>query len=898
MWEGILKKMGKSKHKLHKSKGKGIAWNNVVINLVPKKKNEGNRTGLSSKKIIEKDIVVKHAEKDSTDAVPYKEQQDINSSAQTESRADPRKRKRIAIIISSIVAEIVILSVVLPIAYVNRVRNSELRLESPVTEEGTAVLTWDAVDGADYYIISISGESPDEKKVYTNTYEPEGLLPGEYTASITAYNNNRKEIRTNAEALSFTIPKALLTVSIPLSAQVYKVYDKTTSYHTILTKNKDYIIAGTKYGNDVDITFESKVFNSSDVAACSSLRATFTTALSGEVSKYYYIEAGSIVISAHILPKEIAVTPESYGKQFGDGESLVAEAIDHDLGETISLTYIRQNGELVGDYDIIDAVTHNSNYTARVIDGAGKFSIAKRRLTLMPNEANFVEKTYNGLTGLTESEITAIEKDKHYLLGNLLNGYYVDINIVSASVNYDSVQDCTNAIIHFNGLAFDTHDIYFIDIDSIVLQARVLPKPINVLAPVFSKQFGDMDSLVSTYYDDALTTNLPLWFVREPGELLGDYDIIGIISLNENYLPLLIPNSGKDKFSIIKRIVTISPLNIEISKTYDGSDAFYSNIALGEHYEITNTLDGYNVDINVLNARFDSGDVAGGTKLIVEYAAVLFDEHDVYRTLSSRFEIPARILPKQVEIEPTKATKEYGDADELNYTHYDNETMQSIGFCYMRVNGEAIGLYDITGITNENTNYIFSVDNGNGKYEIVKRKIYVRAVVGSMISKVFDNSRAAIAFIDEDTHYVIENMLDWEPIGLLCEATYDTFSTLATTVTLSMRIEENEFSQHYEIIDDELLLPAQILPKEIEIIPGAIVKQYGDDDYLSGIYHDEILNINVPIVFTRTVGENVGRYSLNSVNTSNINYTLKFDLIRLVAKPHLRGVLIIHYSTN
>ncbi|MBE7089622.1 MAG: hypothetical protein E7362_02325 [Clostridiales bacterium] len=212
-----------------------------------------------------------------------------------------------------------------------------------------------------------------------------------------------------------------------------------------------------------------------------------------------------------INPKTLTVTANGFEKTYGDIDSELTYTVEGLVGsDTLSGNIVREAGENVGEYNILQGTLANSNYT--IIFNGATVKINPKTLTVT---ANGFEKTYGDI----DSELTYTVEglvDSDTLSGNIVRE--VGENVGEYNILQGTLAN-SNYVINFTGA-------------KVIINA----KTINVSVDSKEKIYGEYDPEFTCNVSGALavdTVNVTL--AREAGENAGVYAITATIS-DDNYV--------------------------------------------------------------------------------------------------------------------------------------------------------------------------------------------------------------------------------------------------------------------------------------------------------------------------------------------------------------------------
>lgn len=280
-----------------------------------------------------------------------------------------------------------------------------------------------------------------------------------------------------------------------------------------------------------------------------------------------------------VNPLAILANPTPYSKIYGEQDPALTQTISTGaFGESVVLVYTRETGSNVGSYSLISVGFSQAqpNYTVSfaVNGGKDKFVISKRPVTV---SAVAINKVYGEdliyVYEYTISEGSLAEGDT--LVGTLA------CNIAPAANVYPILQ---NTITNANN---PNYSITYIGANYIINKAII-----EVVAPsgIFYKTYADTDPQLIYEVNGLETDKFFVSFTRELGEDVGTYDIIEVITLSTDYAVTLAVGSGKDKFAIYKRAISVSA--VAAGHIYGNEDAAltYTTQNLPTGYTLSGSL--------------------------------------------------------------------------------------------------------------------------------------------------------------------------------------------------------------------------------------------------------------------------------------------------------------------
>ncbi|HQB22271.1 MAG TPA: MBG domain-containing protein [Bacteroidales bacterium] len=470
-----------------------------------------------------------------------------------------------------------------------------------------------------------------------------------------------------------------------------------------------------------------------------------------------------------IKKKHILITVDpNQSKEYRDPDPILTFTYSPELatGDNFSGALSREQGEIIGFYDILQGnLSLSSNYELTIMPNA-QFEITQRAIsvTIDPNQSKIYGET---------DPVLSYSYTDNLAEGDSFSGFLYRAqgeNVGEYQIFYDNLQINPNYNVTYLGT-----DNYF----------EILPREIIVTANAASKTYGHNDPYEFTYsiqgelaFNDYFTGELE----REPGEDAGIYQILANnFSINNISNYTLIYNTAN--FTILPREIIIKATEGQskaygeddpeftysvISGSVINNDEFYGeltresgedvghyeilqgNLSLGENYNITyqssqfeitpanitviahqgqSKVYGeedpeftYYVQGNILDNDEFSGQLTREQGEDIGHYEILqgdlnLGENYNINYQSAQFEITPIIL---TVIADQGLTKIYGEEDpEFTYTVQGNVEQVNFTGALSRLQGEDAGIYEINvGDLQVETNYEFTFVPAN--FEILK----------------------------------------------------------------------------------------------------------------------------------------------------------------------------------
>ena len=701
---------------------------------------------------------------------------------------------------------------------------------------------------------------------YIGSYDILGAISSDPNYTILLVDGSGKD--------KFEIIPRVINVVGNANVTVRKTYDGTEQMNVSELNSDIYVIENIVSGYNVDIILERALFNSANVTEAEKLTVYFSGVLIDPNGVYKTLKSSFEVLGV-IEPKKVKIVPNQFKKQFGNDDELCQEYFDEETKQTVTLTFERNAGENIGRYDIIAAKSSSANFTFELIENTGnnKFEIEKRSLTVLPTDA-ILQKAYDGILNFDGDII----KNVHYVLVGELNGYPVDIQILSAMYDYATISNANKVNIEISELLNDPNNVYKITSRSIVLNACITKKLIYIEPDFYCKQYGDADVLTAEYFDSETDTNIEITYSRTSGEIVGQYDIISAFSENENYEFEVL--YGNNKFEILKRQISVFALDNNLSKTFDNNANCDLVIEKGLHYKFENTLVDEEPEITFIS-YFNLPDVNASYIILSDIALTKF--YDRYELALNTINIPAAIKAKVVVVEPQYFTSQFGEVEFMRQSYTDTELDISFTVIFNREEGDEVGSYDIVSAVASNQNYFVEVINGEDKYLISPRVLKVDKVEGTIFNKIYDGTTDCTLPIIQGVHYNLENLIGGRSVSLnIIEKVFDSKNVAEATkvIVRYAAVLDGADAEQFVTVGGTMEFDAVILPQTVEVIPEVFTKDYLSDFELKQNVLDPISGDIFTVSFITSAGidhllTECGVYDIIDVFSEDPNHTAK-----------------------
>ena len=664
----------------------------------------------------------------------------------------------------------------------------------------------------------------------------EGQDVGEYTITVTAEAASNKNYEIETEDGTFEITPAAITIQAENKS---KVYDNDPETDPALTAK----VTGVPE-NGVAPVYSLAREEGQDVG-----QYKITVTAEAASNKNYSITTtdGTFVIST----AKIVVIADNQTKVYDNDATtdpeLTAQVTGAVEGDEIVYTLSREEGQNVGEYDIVVTLGENPNYEVDKVDGT--FEITPAEITIKANDKAKVydnDPTTDPELDATVTGVPAKGVEPVYSLdrvdGQDVGEYTITVTAAAASnPNYtvkteDGTFEITPAKIKI--AADDQTKVY--DNDATTdpeLTATVSGVPANGVAPVYTVS-------------------------REDGQDVDEYTI-----------SVSAPTDSNKNYEIETEdgTFTITPAKIKIAA--DDQTKVYDNDAATDP-ELTATVTGVptkGVEPVYSLSREDGQDVGEYTISVTAEAAS--NKNYTIETEEGTFEI----TPAKIKIAADDQTKVYdNDATtdpELTatVTGVPAKGVEPV-YTLSREDGQDIGEYTITVTAAAANNKNYEIETEDGTFTIIPAKITISA---NDKTKVYDNDATTDPELDATVTGVPAKGV--EPVYSLAREDGQDVGEYTITVTAAA-----ESNPNYTITTEDGTF--EITPAKIKIAADDQTKVYDNDATTDPELTATVTGVptnGVEPVYTlsREEGQDVGEYTITvtAEAASNKNYEIETE---------------------
>jgi len=635
----------------------------------------------------------------------------------------------------------------------------------------------------------------------------------------------------------------------------------TYSGITVTLLNPDYELAGTGNtagtfkitpapltvtANNASKTYDGLVYSGGNgVSYTGFVNNETNTALSGTLA-FSGNSQGAINAETYAITPG-GLTSNNYNINFGNGTLTVNKAAATVTANSDTLTYNGLEQSVTG-FTVSGLVNNEAASVLTVFTSGGSGTNADSYThTASGTAQNYTLSFVDGNLTITQRPITVVADDKSKVYGNAdptLSWQVTDGNLVGTDTlngaltrtvgeNVDSYTIDASALANGNYLITANNG-----------ELTITQRPITVVADDKSKVYGNDDPSLTWQVTDGNLVGadtLSGALSRTAGENVGGYTIDASALANGNYL--ITANNGE--LTISQRPITV---------VADDKNKVYGNDDPSLSWKITNgnlvggdTLSGVltrTAGENVGGYTIDASALANGNYLITATDGQL------------------TITQRPITVVADDKNKVYGNTDPTLTWKITNGNLvgsDTLSGVLTRTAGENVDSYTIDASALANGNYL--VTASNGELTISQRPI---TVVADDKSKVYGNADPSLSWQVTDGNLVGDDTLS----GALTR----TAGKNVGSYTIDASALENG---NYLITANNGELT--ISQRPITIAADDKSKIYGNDDpslSWSVTAGNLVGDDNLTGVLTRTVGENVGTYSIDASALANGNYLI------------------------
>jgi len=575
---------------------------------------------------------------------------------------------------------------------------------------------------------------------------------------------------------------------------------------------------------------------------------------------------GTFIVNVTVTPKDLGtVNPADYlnasdlTKVYGDLDPSDYKFTMNALGEdVIEATMVREEGENVGNYDLVSISIDNANYKLSFAEGTNEdvFTITAREIVVNPTP----KAIKYGVEMASWTEIVTDAK------GNEVEITYARTDASNNNANtYDIASYEINSLNHFVTIASD--DL----VGKFVITKVQAVVTANAKTKTFDGQPIDLADLTFDY-SGMVNGEIPVGSLTivADGELdlinVGTYTIEAIgfdNASNPNYDMTFVGAT----YVVNKASVTVSPDPATVGPYQYGetiapfgyvitNGTIYPGYELvGELGELTSTA------VNEAGHLVPQGTLTNANN--PNYSIEYFNNDEEYRCVINK---------RYIKIKVESATQVYGDPmPELVYHFQDGTSLVGEDKLNgtLSATGEDVGTYEIVmseEFQNDNPNYEVDLDNSEAIFTITARPITITPDAKTV---VYGENSVALS-------YVATNLAN-ETIYKNASLTGELLCVIGSNVGKYEILQGSLANDNYEITFVTGVY-YEITPRDITVTINDAESEYGQEDaeltyditkgYLIG--NDQLL-----VTLVRESGDAMGFYEISGTS-ANGNYNVTF----------------------
>lgn len=327
-------------------------------------------------------------------------------------------------------------------AVIEKVKVSLTKLSSPdltKSYDGTKEVEYNFQKDVDF---SLEGAVYDLSCVVSASYE--SAVANDNTKVIVNVSIDDENHILDNGSLEYeaSIERVALTAKKLSAPSLVKEYDGTVALNNYeFTYGVDFVLEGAVAGEIEKVNYVAN-FDNEGISAQKVVLVLMDVVFShsASASNYdYYSGTIDLYYDATITPKEIIVSGENRERDYEEKEDLVYVIPTGVMEETVKIKYLREGGNVVGEYLYIGAefmAPVNVNYSLKFVGNGYKYTINKTvKVIAFPN---FVEREYDPSISLIEE--TLIDGESYEKVGDeYLHKYgtfkWVDCSVIPDALN-------------------------------------------------------------------------------------------------------------------------------------------------------------------------------------------------------------------------------------------------------------------------------------------------------------------------------------------------------------------------------------------------------------------------------------------------------------------------------
>ena len=464
-------------------------------------------------------------------------------------------------------------------------------------EAGENVGTYDIISAQSQdpnYTVSLANSGAD---LFTITAIADLTLQAEVSGSITHVFNNE----VPSASLAYTGGNWVITISSTsgtwgtLSLTNFTEVSETVG--DFVNQNGLQIDSSTLNGLVIDILDKAVTVGEYDL--------TITTGLNNPnyPSGFAFTSGHTDVIEITKATFTVSSSSANFTTPYGSEESKTntfTRSVTGVNNYTFDITFTREEGSDVGEYQITNATTTDDNYDVAAVSTPNEwYSItAVEDLTLSATASvSEVELTYNNSVPTISKNFVDSGADSYWQIVISNGSAQVTVDLTDFQENFESPVSITDAEVLrtiFDDIEFSLQNIsknvgdYTIIATStdanypggfifgtVTLSINPATLTISSERPILSKVYGSAEPVTLSYtFDSDFGERVEVHFDREQGESVGTYDLTNPQSQDGNYTAVIDPATDNNLFEITAQAGLTLSVEISgdpITQAYDGA---------------------------------------------------------------------------------------------------------------------------------------------------------------------------------------------------------------------------------------------------------------------------------------------------------------------------------------
>ncbi len=619
--------------------------------------------------------------------------------------------------------------------YFNKLRSPDISKDY----DGTNACEYQFAEGVDY---AINGLVDDLSYLVSASYDNKNAGDRSVELILTFQSDDYYMVENQITYTAKINRKNVIPVKLEEELTIIKPYDgnRTVSY---------VFNYGTEYGLDGIVENEIEgveVFASYDK---NGVDATAVTVVFGELifntgvikeNYSYQSNAYEIYFDASITPLKISASPSEHVKVYGEEEDLKETIITGINDETILVRYLRESGEIVGEYSFVgvEMLSDNSNYIIEYVANAHKFIITPRVPDLI--FPSFESVSYNPIRTLNDMQLAVEGYD-------FVDGKYLHSLGEFYWLNSEYVPSVDNSGYIMVFVPNDKHNYDYTSLEGYTQNGEIvirnLPLTVTPIDPVPTEIAEEFTLAVGMLWENVTLPNG--WSLVASEELDPGSVIIGDIDNTYTYANALRYTHDESKnYNTIYKDLVVNYTSSSIIYTYNGENISSVNLAtvnrgLNEEIIVSFVLENPFEEVGYKTIKWSFG----GIDLIPE------ENDDIYLGATYIIE-DANVIKNEIVVEVAIAPR---DDIKITYLHfYEN----SEGAFNLESDEEIVlydGVADALRSVNESDvinkvgfNYVGAKFVGGEEYV---SEFTVLADGSSVVNMYYSRKNVNVAYVDD-----------------------------------------------------------------------------------------------------------------------------------------------------